>query len=282
MKKTLYNSALMLLLVLVFSCSKKNTEVNGEEGFSLYWHHEIFGDNRHLLLAFTQKEALRRDYDLHFEYKIDNKEITVRLVGATDRGECPKFPMPFGTADTDLCNSDGIIRIPDAELPAGNYTLKLVTDKMMAVSQLTVTTEKISLDIPSNSLLSSQTQEVFPIPANILFGSIHYTGAHNEKFAKNLINDLSILGLKPAEVTDHPYRYLDVKTKLHLSQESWQNGEHSITLLYAMTKNFRQIIEIVQKHYLLSDRQLKLGLYSSNGDQALLWGGDGDVIVYAK
>jgi hypothetical protein len=283
MKRMLYNSAWLLLVALTFSCDKEDTKISGagKEGFWLYWHHDIFGEGRNLLLDFTDSQALEHDYDLHFKYRINNREIIVELAGATDRGECPKFPMPNQGTNPELCNANGYIRIPDAALPPGTYTLRLLTDKMVAEADMIVSSEKISMNIPPGSLLSSEIKEVFPIPRNILFGSIHYSGSQNEKFARDLIDELKLLGLKPAEVPDLSYRYLDVKRKAHLSEESWQNDEHSIALLYDMSKDFRQIIDIVQKHYQRSDRRLKFGIYSSNGDQAILNGGVGDNIVYA-
>lgn len=281
MKKALYHFAMLFLLSFVFSCEKKDLEINraGREGFGLYWHHEVFGNSRHLLLDFTNNEGLRNDYDLHFEYTVKGREINVWLADATDRGACPKYA---GWGDSELCYSNGSVRIPDKELPAGTYTLSVFTNKMRSVSELVVATDKISLHIPPNSPLNSTIKEVYPIPRDILFGDILYDGTQNGKFAQNLIKELTLLGLRPAEIPPHDYRGLNIENKPHLSEETWDDDKHSIRVIFAMTKDFRQVMEVVQKHYELSDRKLKIGLFSSNGDQAYLNLGDSDRIIYAE
>lgn len=237
------------------------------EGFGLYWHHEVFSEQgRGLLFGFSALKGTQTDYDLKFSYDIKGNIIRVRLVDVIEKGPClidPGF-TPNGTSD---CQPDGTIFIPDKSLSNGDYVFELVTKDFKVTSRLNVTSEKVSLDIPTNEHFSSTIPAVFPIPEGILLGSLIYSGSENEKFARSFINELSSLGIKPATLPDLSYRHLDVKQNGNLMQRYWEPDNHSISLLYHYD-DARPVFELARKYLGLSEQKLQIYLYTSQGDQA--------------
>jgi hypothetical protein len=274
-------SYVFIFLIFLSSCKNQPDilfRTIGNENFSLYWHHDAsFEKGRYLLFELTSVKGLKNLYNLKFEYFIEGQNISVRLIGAEDTGACPRFPGE----NSDICYSRGKILIPERLLPPGKYNFAVITANTRTVSELVVTEEKLTLNIPSNSGLSCGSKDVFPLPKNMLYGAVVYEGPENGKLATAFINEMDSLGLKPATLPNHPYRALDVATNYHLHKTDWEPDNHSISLLYIKNKDFKTIFELAQKYAELSDNQLTMGLFTSNGDEAHLGGYDGNRVYYA-
>ena len=283
MKKLLTYLSLPCFFIFIFSCKKEvdpNAQLRSEKGFSLYWHHDTFSQKgRGLLFDFTNNQRLTHDYDLQFGYTIKNKVITVKLLKATDNGECAKFP---GWGNENLCESNGNIYIPDSQLPAGAYDFEFIAHSVKVSAKLDVSAEKVSLTVPSNPYFTNNIPAVYPIPIGLVFGSIVYSGSEKETIVTAMIDELSALGLKPATVPDYPYRYLDVKQNTHLQKGFWEPDNHSVSLLYTRNNvNFKSVFEVMKKNFELSGNALNIGLYSSNGDEAHA-SAEGTTVFYAE
>ena len=284
MKKFLTCITHACFFIFVFGCKNDidtNAKLVSAKGYSLYWHHDLSStEGRGLLFAFDAKEALTKDYDLEFDYTIKSSVILVRLVKVIDKGECPQFP---GWGDPDLCNPNGKIYIPDKLLPPGKYSFEFIAENIKIVSQLDVTDEKVSINIPSNSKLSTNINEVYPIPKGLVFGSLVYSGSENRKHATSLIDDLVALGLTPATVPNHPYQYLDAQRNYHLNETSWEPDNHLISILFNTNGlDFKSIFDTAKSHFELSDNKLTGGIMSSNGDNVNMNPYDGIHVIYAK
>ncbi len=83
-----------------------------------------------------------------------------------------------GGDDPNKCNASGEFYLTDKELSNGIYSLTIIMPNFKVTSELTITDEKFTLDIPANKYLSSSIKYVYPIPKNILFGSVVYRGSN--------------------------------------------------------------------------------------------------------
>lgn len=284
MKNLLTYTSLTCFFIFLFGCKKEvdpDARLVSAKGYALYWQHDLSStEGRGLLFAFAAKEALNKDYDLEFDYAIKNSVISVRLAKVIDKGDCPQFP---GWGDPDLCNPNGKIYIPDKLLPPGKYTFEFIADGMKVVSQLDVSAEKVSITIPPNSQFSTNITEVYPIPKELVFGSILYSGSENRKHAISLIDDFAALGLTTATIPNYPYQYLDVERSSHLSETTWEPDNHSISLLFNMNGiDFRSIFHTATTRFELSEKKLSVSLMSSNGDSGNMGPHSETHVVYAK
>lgn len=275
---------LILTIVAIFSCDNDDSlPIPTINGLSLYWDHEVFGDEGRRLRfeGFTTNE-FDNDYDLEFNTSINDKSITTTLVKTIDKGKCQWFPMPStGDDDPNKCNASGGFYLTDKELYNGIYSLTIIMPSFKVTSKLTVTDEMVTLDIPANEHLSSSIKYVYPIPKNILFGSVVYKGSNNTNDANEFLVYLSNLGLIETTVPNYPYRHLAVDETGRITNSNWQDDNYSIGVLYKMNNvDIKTIFEESKKYF--DQTNLNISLFTSNGDEAHFSKSEGVTIVYSK
>ena len=273
-----------MTIVAIFSCDNDDSlPIPTINGLSLYWDHEVFGDEGRRLRfeSFTTNE-FDNDYDLEFNTSINDKSITTTVVKTIDKGKCQWFPMPStGDDDPNKCNASGGFYLTDKELSSGIYSLTIIMPNFKVTSKLTVTDEKVTLDIPANEHLSSSIKYVYPIPKNILFGSVVYKGSNNTDDANEFLVYLSNLGLIETTVPNYPYRHLAVDETGRLTNSNWQDDNYSIGVLYKMNNvDIKTIFEESKKYF--DQTNLNISLFTSNGDEAHFSKSEGITIVYSK
>lgn len=271
-------------MLAIFSCEKEDDiSIPKIEGLSLYWDHEVFGDEGRRLRfeGFTTNE-FDNDYDLEFNTSIKDKSITATLVKTIDNGKCQWFPMPStGEDDPNKCNASGGFYLADKELSSGVYSLTIITRNFKVASELTLTDEQVTLDIPVNEHLNSSIKYVYPIPKNILFGSVVYRGSNNTDDANKFLDYLTNIGLVETTVPNYPYCYLTVDETGHIANSNWQDVNYSIGVLYKMNNvDIKTIFEESKKYF--DQTNLNITLFTSNGDEAHFSKTEGITVVYAK
>jgi len=279
MKKRLFS--LVLLGLLIFSCNGNNVEIETSnvevEGLSLYWDHEIFGEpGRRLRFEFYETKAYEYTYELVFDYTINGNDITIELLDKISEGECQKFPTASGIDS--LCLPKGRFYIEDKYLEQGNYSLIIKTKEFEISSGLTIDNEQFVLDIPTNERFSSSIKNVFPIPKNLLFGSVVFQGIENTESATEFFNALTSLGLLETTIPNYPYNHLVVDDTGRPVNKHWEPDNHSLKFLYKMNITFEEIFELSKKHF--ENSNLNIYLYSSKGDEARLSKNDGIVVSF--
>lgn len=275
-------SPILLAFILTIPGCDKLPDSHGPlaelEGLSLYWDHEVFDtQGRVYRFEFYGTKKFENSYDLVFNYTINQRDILITLVDEIDNGECPKYPSPFGIDA--LCTPRGRIIIPESLISNGSYKVTIKTPNFEINSELIVWKDSTTLTIAPNEPLSCEIHAVYPIPLNLLFGGVVYSGTQNADDAEMFINDLLSLGITKTNVPDYPYRYLSVNKDGNAGDSYWPPDNYSIGLLYAFDKNFKDVFNLAENHFNKSN--INIYLYSSNGDQALLNKIDGVRVVYA-
>jgi hypothetical protein len=280
--KTKATFAIALLLV-IFCCDNDNgVSIPKIEGLSLYWDHEVFDEKgRSLRFEATAINKFDNEYDLVFNTSRDGTTITVELIQTNNNGKCQFFPMPVvGDDDPTKCFASGMFYLSDKELPNGTYTLKVITPYFEVSSELIVSDELVSLEIPPNDYLRSSIKEVYPIPKDLLFGSIVYQGSNNTDDAVGFLDYLENLGLNETTVPNNPYRHLSVDENGAPINRNWPQDNHLIGLLYNMNAvEFTTIFEESREYF--NQNNVNLYLYTSNGDQCYFSKGGGISVVFA-
>ncbi len=273
---------ILILALLLFGCDKEalKTDTGDKvEGLTLYWDHEVFGEGgRRLRFEFYETRKYEHIFNLVFDYKITGKDIIISLVDKVDMGKCPKFPSPNGIDS--LCRPKGNMFIPDNLLTLGNYSIVLKTYDFEIVSDLIVDAEKYTLEIPANEKFSSSINTVYPIPADLLFGSVVFSGIENTEDANDFFEALETLGFEKTSVPNYHYRHLSVDENGKPPDEHWDPDNHSLGLLRKMGNTFESAFELAKLHF--NNSNLNIYLYSSNGDQARLDKTEGIIVLYAK
>lgn len=267
--------------LILFGCGKEEFKIDSEdsvEGLTLYWDHEVFGEGgRRLRFEFYETIEFENFFELIFDYKIEGKDIIISLIDKVNTGKCQKFPTPNGVDS--LCTPKGGLFIPDNLLSNNTYSLILKTYDFEIKSNLIVDNEKYTLEIPSNEKFSSSINDVYPIPENLLFGSVVFSGTENTQKANDFFEELETIGLKATSVPNYHYRHLRVDNDGKPYDEHWEPDKHSLSFLYKMEIDFEEAFELSKEHF--NKTNLNIYLYSSNGDQARLSKNNGIIVEYA-
>jgi hypothetical protein len=282
--KTITRPGLILLMAVIFSCHEdENESIQAINGLSLYWDHEVFGEEgRRLRFEVTTTNEFDNDYELEFSTSVIDESITVVLIKSIDKGKCQYFPMPVtGDDDPYKCNASGTFYLADTEIDNGVYSLKIIMPAFEVTSELTVTDEKVTLEIPANKFLNSTIDNVYPIPQNLLFGNIGYEGSDNTNDAVNFLDYLTDLGLIQTTLPNYPYRYLTVDENGHPPVSHWEPDNHSIGFLYKLnTTDVKTIFEASTQYF--NQHNVNIYLYTSNGDEGLMNKSEGITLVYSE
>lgn len=275
---------LALIMAGIFSCEDDDSlsvpEING---LFLYWDHEVFGDTgRTLRFEATSKNNFDKDYDLEFTTTVVNNTITARLTRSIDNGKCPFFPTPLlKVGDPRRCNASGLFYIPDKDIAEGVYSLKIVMPNFEVTSNLTVSSDKVTLSVPTNTYLEPSSESVYPIPPNLLFGEIVYQGSNNAIDAQNFLKYLTDLGLSETTLPKYPYRHLTVDENGKPLNSNWEPDNYSIGILFKLNStNFKTVFEKSKEYF--NQKNLNIYLYTSNGDQASFSKLEGIKVIYAR
>jgi hypothetical protein len=273
---------LISFFLMLFGCEKdsnKHSLPPSIDGLSLYWDHEVFGtEGRRIRFEFYGTKDFENSYDLVFNYTINQRDISISLVDVIDNGKCPRYPTPFGI-DT-LCTPRGRLYFPDSLISKGTYTFTVKTPSFETTSELIVENDSIILNIPSNNHFYCSIHAIYPIPLNLLFGAVVYSGTQNKDVAKMFLNDLLTLGLTETSVPYYPYRHLLVDKNGNVEDSSWPPDNYLLGLLFTLNNNFKDVVNLAIEYFNKSN--INIYLYSSNGDQALLNKIDGIRVVYAE
>lgn len=275
----------IFLLLAILSCDNDDqTPIPKIESLRLYWDHEIFTEEgRSLRFEFTSTNQFDNDYKLVFSELREDNFIKAKLIQSIDEGKCQYFPWPT-PANTDYdptkCFASGGFHLPDKTLPNGIYTLKIITPFFEIESELSVTDEVVTLNIPANDYLESSIKEVYPMPKGLLSGAIVYQGSENAADANGFLTYLENLGLIETTVPNHPYRNLMVDDNGHPLSSDWEPDRHLIGFLFKLNNvDVRTIFDESRKYF--DQKDLDISLYTSNGDQANFSKSEGVTVVYA-
>jgi hypothetical protein len=274
--KTIFN---LIILILIFTACNENDNLNDFKnkpdysdslisisGLSLYWDHEVFGPKgRQIRFEFYDIVEHQFDYELDFRYILDNGILSIYLVDRLNHGKCVVYPSIFGL-DT-MCMSRGGFSISDTLFENGYYKFNLLTKDFKVFCDFNVSDTSYQLVIPDNDNFKSSIEHVYPIPKDIIFGSIIFSGIDNNEQANKLNEDFMALGLLETSLPNYPYRHLRVNDNGTPIDETWLSNNNSIGLLYKSNgTSFKQIVETANNSYV--NYHLNIYLFSGLGDQA--------------
>ncbi len=255
------------LLLFLTSCDNDTIILESLDEFSLYWEHEVFGEEgRRLEFEFTAKIRFENSYDLKFNTYTDSKTITIVLDDLINEGKCPKFPTDHGIDS--LCCPRGGTYILESALSKGTYDFKFITHNFLLLSQLIVDEEVITLQVPENPYLDSYIHKVYPIPKDILWGGVGYRGIDNEKFATKFIEDLISIGLEKTNLPNYPYGYIRVDSTGNPYDDYTPPDRYYKALLFRMNNNFKDIYNLADQHHKQANEEISISVFTGNGEQA--------------
>jgi hypothetical protein len=256
-------------MLFVTSCNYDNDTIILESfnKFSLYWKHEVFGEEgRRFVFGFTAKYEFNNSYEMKFNTKIDENKIEIFLSDLINEGKCPKFPTIHGIDS--MCQPKGTIYIPESILNKGTYDILFITHNFSILSQLIVDDEIITLNVPDNQYLDPYVHKVYPIPKDILWGSIGYNGIENEKFASKFIDDLISIGLQRTTLPDYPYEYFRVDSTGNPCDEYHPPDRYYKALFFKMNNNFTDIYKLAEQYHKQANEEISISVFTGNGEQA--------------
>ncbi|WP_319591201.1 hypothetical protein [uncultured Draconibacterium sp.] len=272
---------LFALLILSFKNGITNDSLVSVDGLTLYMQHDVFGEGgRRLSLEFSETKQFKTSYSLVFQYKITNDTITIRLLDKVDTEKNKKIKVTYGMPGSSLKTPRGRLALPDNLLSGKDYYFMIETANFKVESKLTIDNDKIVLDIPENKYFSCKKNIVYPIPKNLVFGSVIFYGDKDNECGVKFFKEFEAIGMTNVQVPNYPYNHLSVNDNGKPENQYSPNGQNNIRFLYKMDTSFRKAARLTKKWY-RKKLNIDYHIYSSNGDQALLDKFNGIVTTYA-
>lgn len=262
----------IFICFLFLNCNHGYSDDNLAEvkGLSLYMCHDVFGeDGRRLTMAFSETQQFEKLYKLELQYKIVDKKIIISVI---DKTEIKNRNNGF---HDNLHTPRGHMFIPDSLLLKGNYSLEIRTANFQVKSKLKVTNDVIELKIPNNKYFSCRINKVYPIPKDLLFGSVIFYGEKDNKVIAKFFEEFEKLGVTKTTLPNYPYKHLTVDDSGRPIGKFYPDGQNVLRFLYKMDTDFREAAKFMKKWYWKYHPSIYFGFYSSNGDQALALDKDG-------
>lgn len=262
----------MKLLTFIFICflflecnhSYSDDNLADVKGLSLYMCHDVFGeDGRRLTMAFRETQQFEKLYKLELNYKIIGEKIIISFI---DKVEVENRNKNF---HDNLYTPRGHMFIPDSLLTKGKYSLIIETAKFRKKSRLIVTKGLIELKVPKNKHFSCPINKVYPIPRDLLFGSVIFYGKKENKVIDRFFEEFEKLKFTKVVLPNYPYKHLTVDDSGRPIDEFSPNGQNVLRFLYKMDTDFKEAAKFMEKWYWKYHPSIYFGFYSSNGDQAL-------------
>ena len=275
---------LIILLALSILSFKKNTindTLASVDGLTLYMQHDVFGEGgRRLSLEFSETKQFKTNYSLVFQYKVINDTIAIRLIDKIDTEKNKKVKVVYGMPGSSLKTPRGRLALPDNLLSEKDYYFIIETSNFKVESKLTINNDKIVLDIPENKYFSCKKNIVYPIPKDLVFGSVIFYGDKDNECVAKFFKEFEAVGMTNVQVPNYPYNHLSVNDNGNPEIQYSPNGQNNIKFLYKMDTSFRKAARLAKKWY-RKKLNIDYYIYSSNGDQALLDKFNGIVTTYA-
>lgn len=267
MKKMFF---LIFIGFLLSNCSKEESEIAKINKISSWWNFSYLSNQgRGLHFSFYDDVKRANEFDLIFEWSIMGQNIIVELVNLKDKGPCPVFPSPDPNPDK-RCTSDGSIFIPEDKIPPGDYNFIIKSEALNVVSRLNFDGIKYTFIIPDTNLFSVHKKEIYPMPKNILMGSVVYEGEENTQIAKDFINELNSLGFANTIVPNFDKIPLFGVDSLGIPKsEHWQDIHFSRNFVCTMSDNFKMAFDLGLKYY-HANPKINIYLSSSHDELARL------------
>ena len=264
--------------------SEEDTSLNSK-GLNLWWNLEFSGEHgrgRGYVFAFSEVERSEVLYDLKFEYQIDNiqKSIVITLIDKINKGKCPNLGYEWGS-DDGLCNSSGILFIPENLINEDKYKFIVKTANFTVQSEFIITEEKAMLNIPENNYISVTHEYIDVIPKNILYGSIAFAGEQNKVFASDFLEAVRALGFTIVTLRPHPQLpMINVDETGNFAIIYLPPENFIIPFMFSMTSKFSIVFELAQVHF--NKSEIDINFFCTNGDKANLSNINGISVFYAE
>lgn len=251
------------------------------EGLNLFLQHDVFWEGkRSLCLEFSETKQYKSNYSLVFRYQIINDTIIIRLIDKIDTTKKKRIKVSYGMHNSSLNIPRGRLAIPDNLLSEIYYYIIVKTADFEVESKLTVGNDKIVLDIPENKYFSCEKNIVYPIPKDLVFGSVIFYGDKENECVAKFFKEFEAVGLTNVKIPNYPYNHLLVNENGRRVNEYLPNGQNNIKFLYKMDTSFRKVARLAKKWY-RKKLNIDYYIYSSNGDQALMDKFNGIVTTFA-
>lgn len=274
---------LPVVFVLLFgACNDLNDfSIPELENLSLYWDHQVFGnEGRRYRFSFMAQNQFDDQHQLIFEPSVEGTVITFNMVRSINQGECPKFPMPvLPPNDPHRCSAEGRTFIQENQLPPGDYTVRVITPFFRETAELRVGQESAELSIKPNPYFKSAIEKVYPLPKDLLFGSVVDSGDEKLELGRAFIRELENLGLTQATLPPSPYRHLMLDDNDQAPEKFWDSGEFSLGIAYNLHVDFEKVVEVATRYF--EQSALNISVYTSNGDEGFFRPQTGINVIYA-
>ena len=248
------------LSLLLFSCSQKETAPNFTEPVKIKIRENADSISRKLsFICFTEKVYGCSNYAIDYSFSVSANKITIHFTGITVPGICL---TSLGPANAE---------IKPGALADGNYELEINAGQTKVSGQLLVTAEKYQAIIPSQKNIQFVNPVLNRVPANTLFGTVHYHAATTATNVQKFIDSLQVYGAASAIYPTGDYEYFQIESNGQIKQVQDLGYNFTRYFIFNYPGNPEPFKNLVKRFGMANPGLLLITLSTSKGENFYSW-----------
>lgn len=254
-----YLLALMFLCV-ISSCKKTVVNPGFNENIRIRMTETVDSTKRVLnLFCATEQIFECSNYGIQTTYSLTNDKITIHFIKIITPDICLTSLGPAST----VINLSG--------LSNRTYELELNFGSAKISGQLAITEGSFIATLPIQTKVQFLNPDLKRIPANTIYGTIHYHSASTSSIAQQFIDSLQLYGATPALY--HPGDYIQFQIEANGQIKQTQDAGYYFTRYYIFnySGSSGQLKDLVKRFGTGYPNLLLVSLYTTKGEIFYSW-----------
>lgn len=258
-RQPVYLLALMFLCILS-SCKKTVVNSSFDENIRIRMTETVDSTKRVLnLLCATEKIFACANFGIQTTYTLTNDKITIHFIKIIAPDICLTSLAPAST----VINLSG--------LSNKTYELELNFGGAKILGQLTITAGNFVATLPSQTKVQFVNPDLKRVPANTIYGTVHYHSASTSSIAQQFIDSLQLYGATPALYPPGDYIQFQIEANGQIRQT--QDAGYYFTRYYIFnySGSTGQLKDLVKRFGTSYPNLLLVSLYTTKGEIFYSW-----------
>ena len=252
--------SILIFSILFFSCSKNKTAPVLNENVKIKMIEDIDSSKKTLTLqCFTEKIFGCSNYYMKHRFSIAGNKITINFIEIDKPDICL----------TSLGPASATIHLEN--LPDKDYDLEIGTGDTTIAGQLKVSNASYKVIFPAQSRIQFINPDLNRIPANIIWGTVHYHAGATSSIVQNFTDSLQISGAVASTYLPGNYSGFQIESNGQIKQVQDPGYNFTRYFIYQFSGNSLPLKGLVRRFGINNPNALLITLYTTKGETFMSW-----------
>jgi hypothetical protein len=250
----------LMLLCTISSCKKTVVDSSFDENIRIRMTETVDSTKRVLnLVCATEKIFACSNYGILTTYSLTNDKITIYFNKIITPDICLTSLGPAST----VINLSG--------LPNKTYELELNFGSAKISGQLAITEGSFIATLPTQTKVQFLNPDLKRIPANTIYGTVHYHSASTSSIAQQFIDSLQLYGATSALYPAGDYIRFQIEANGQIRQTQDPGYYFTRYYIFNYSASSGQLKDLVKRFGTSYPNLLLVSLYTTKGETFYSW-----------